>query len=209
MPYLGEFMSVTVDDRLLDAEQMGLSTVGQVLSHLRRDNRLVVNLLIDGAHPNLDRLGTVRQSPLVGHTVFIETAEPRQMALGIIEEVEKQLREADRLKSEAVQMLHKNAAHKAMEKLSGCFSAWMAAQESVRKTAQLLRINLDAIRVEAMSLAEFLSEFTAQLRQIKLALESRDFVSLCDILTCEATETSARWTIALSSIRETLALRNS
>src|ERR1700748_3731182 len=41
----GGRMSVTVDDQLLEAEQMGLRTVGQVLSHVQRDNRLVVNLL--------------------------------------------------------------------------------------------------------------------------------------------------------------------
>ena len=40
-------MSVMVDHERLEVEALGLRTVGQVLSHLQKDNRLVVNLLID------------------------------------------------------------------------------------------------------------------------------------------------------------------
>src|SRR3954466_1372762 len=74
-------MSVMVDHERLEVESLGLRTVGQVLSHLQKDNRLVVNLLIDGREPDLDPLPQVRQSPVTGHTLFIETAEPREMAL--------------------------------------------------------------------------------------------------------------------------------
>ena len=91
-------MSVTVDHERLQVDQLGLRTVGQVLSHLQRDNRLVVNLLIDGQEPDLDCLGQVKQSPLNGHTLFIETAEPRDMALEVVDEIENQFAEADRLR---------------------------------------------------------------------------------------------------------------
>src|SRR3954452_20139049 len=93
-------MSVMVDHERLEVERLGLRTVGQVLSHLQRDNRLVVNLLIDGREPDLDRIGVLRQSPLADHTLFIETAEPHEMALEVLDEVENQLDEADRLKGE-------------------------------------------------------------------------------------------------------------
>ena len=46
-------MSVTVDDELLPADEMGLQTVGQVLAHLQKENRLVVQVLIDGHEPDL------------------------------------------------------------------------------------------------------------------------------------------------------------
>ena len=41
-------MSVIVDDQTIPAEQLGLTTLGQLLNHLQRDNRLVVHVLIDG-----------------------------------------------------------------------------------------------------------------------------------------------------------------
>ena len=197
-------MSVTVDQEPLAVEKMGFRTVGEVLAHLRRDNRLVTNLLIDGREPDLNRIGTVRQAPLTGHTVYIETAEPRQMALDVLAEVESHLAEADRLKADAVDLLQRNQPVKAMEKLSGCFTTWHTAQESVRKISQLLGIDLETVRVSGLSLSTLMQEFAAQLRQIKASLEQRDFVTLSDILTYEATETSTQWRLALAAIRDVI-----
>ena len=199
-------MSVTVDHEVVAAEAMGMKTVGQVLSHVQRENRLVVNLLVDGQQPDLTRLGHLRASPLAGHTLYIETAEPREMALDVLDEVDVQLREADRLKGEAVDLLHRDQAAGAMEKLSGCFSTWQNAQESVLKTAQLLRIDLNTIGVDGRTFAELMGDFSEQLRQIKGALEDRDFVTLADVLAYETTQTSTQWLQALDAVRQTIAV---
>ena len=199
-------MSVTVDHETLEIEDLGFRTVGQVLTHVQRPNRLVINLLIDGEEPDLDMIGTVKRSPLAGHTIFIETAEPRQIALDALDEVEQQLSEADRLKSDAVEMLQIGSVEKAMQKLSGCFSTWQNAQQSVVKTAQLLRIDLDSMRVDGSSLSEMVDEFATQLREIKATLESRDFVALSDILTYETTQTNERWREALHALRKRIGL---
>jgi hypothetical protein len=199
-------MSVTVDHENLEVESLGLRTIGQVLSHLQRDNRLVVNLLIDGRQPDLDRLPQVRQSPLNGLTLFIETAEPREMALEVIAEVESQLREADRLKGEAVDLLQKSdGGARAMEKLSGCFSTWHNAQDAVEKVARLLRLDLDGVCVDGRSLTALVEEFSGQLRQVRQALEHRDFVTLGDVLAYEMTETTTQWRGALGAVRELIA----
>jgi len=195
-------MSVTIDHEPLATDQLGFRTVGQVLSKLQRDNRLVINLLIDGREPDLTQITMVRQWPLMGRTIFIETAEPRQMALDVLDEVEEQLDEADRLRGEAAELLQRNNVVKAMEKLSGCFSTWQTAQESVRKTAQLLRIDLNQIRMNGRSLQNLLQDFAEQLQQIKSALEIRDFVTLCDVLTYEANDAGERWMLALQAVRE-------
>ena len=181
---------------------MGFKTVGQVLSHVQREDRLVVNLLIDGREPDLSRLSAVKQSPLNGHSLYIETAEPRSMALEVLAEVDAQLAEADRLRREAVDLLQRNHPATAMERLSGCFTTWNNAQESVTKTAQLLKIDLDCVQIEMQSLGDLLGDFSGQLRQIREALEGRDFVTLGDILAYEATQTCSRWRQALEAIRQ-------
>ena len=195
-------MSVTVDHQLLEADQLGLRTVGQVLAHLQKDRRLVVNLLIDGCEPDLHSMGVVRREILDGHTLFIETADPKKLAADALCEVGEQLKEADRLRLEASELLQRNSPFKAMEKLSGCFGTWQHAQESVLKTAQLLRIDLSTLLVDDISLTDLLSDFTTQLREIKRALEHRDFVGLNDILRYEATRTSEQWRKALQSLLE-------
>ena len=94
-------MAVTVDHQPLLADELGLRTVGQVLAHLQRDNRLVVHVLIDGREPDLNHLGTVRREAIANHELCIETADPRQLATEALSEVGEQLKEADRLRIEA------------------------------------------------------------------------------------------------------------
>ena len=194
-------MSVTVDHESLAAESLGLTTVGHVLTHLQRDNRLVISLLIDGEKPDLGRLGQIRAAPLNGHTLFIETAEPQAIALEVLGEVDAQLEDGDRLKDEAVDLLQQNNPAAAMERLSGCFTIWNAARESIQKTTQLLRINVEQIEVAGRSLGDLLMDFTDQLKQIKSSLEGRDFVSLADILQYEMTQTTTHWREAVAYVR--------
>ena len=139
-------MPVTVDHQPLPTETLGLKTVGQVLAHLQEQDRLVVNVLIDGQEPDLNELSSIKQSAINGHTLFIETAEPREMALEVLDAVETQLDEADRLKKDAVEMLQANQLFQAMQKLSGCFTTWQHSQESIEKISQLLRIDRQALQ---------------------------------------------------------------
>jgi hypothetical protein len=119
----------------------------------------------------------------------------------VLAEVEEQLGEADRLKGEAVDLLQRNAAVRAMERLSGCFSTWQHAQESLLKTAQLLRIDLTRVTVGGSSLAEVCGNFITQLREVKQAMEDRDFVTLADVLTYEMTQTSRQWREAIGAMK--------
>ncbi len=194
-------MSVTVDRQPLAAEEMGLQTLGQLIAHLQKDNRLVVHVLVDGEEPDLSQMGSVRKIALNQHTLFVETADPCQLAIQALTEVEAQLDEADRLRGEASDLILQSQHQKAMEKLSGCFSTWQHAQESVLKTAQLLRLDLEAVQLGGQPLTETVRQFAGQLREIKSALENRDFVLLNDILTYEAVQTTARWRGAVAAMR--------
>src|SRR5207247_4602463 len=119
------------------------------------------------ALPILDQLCEVKQVLVQAHTLFIETAEPREMALEVLDEMEAQLRDADRFKGEAVELLQRGDAAKAMEKLGTCFRTWNNAHEAVVKTAELLRLDLEAVRIDEQSLSDLLGAFTGQLRDVK------------------------------------------
>jgi len=194
-------MSVMVDHAPLAAERLGLKTVGQVLTHLRRDNRLVVHVLIDGHEP--DRLRNIKKALLAEHTVFIETADPREMADEVLSEIESQLREAERIKSESAALLQRNQVAPAIEKLGGCFTTWQHVQESILKTALLLRLDLSQINVDGRALTELLDECKAHLGRIRAALEDRDFPTLTQLLS-QRTDGCARWQHVIQSLRLTI-----
>src|SRR4051794_17726658 len=110
-------MSVTIDDQPLATDELGLTTVGQVLTHVQRGKRLVVHLLIDGHEPDLGQLGALRGAPLTNHTLYIETAEPKRMALDVLKQIEGHLEETDGLRKQAVELLRASNVVKALEKL--------------------------------------------------------------------------------------------
>jgi hypothetical protein len=88
-------MHVTVDDQPLAAEELGLETIGQLLAHLQKANRLITHVLIDGEEPDLGKLAALKAAPLRGHTLYIETTEPKVMALEVLAAVEAQLLRMD------------------------------------------------------------------------------------------------------------------
>jgi hypothetical protein len=194
-------MSVSVDHQPLAADDLGLKTVGQVLTHLKKDNRLVVHVVIDGKEPDIKRFRAVKKFPVSAHTIFIETADPLQMARQVLDEVEAQLGEAERLKSESARLIGRNQYAPAMEKLGGCFKTWQHAQEALMKTAQLLRIDPQKIKVHGRAMTDLLAEFTGHVGQIRSALDGRDFPKLGELLAHKMSQVVEQWRDAIQSFR--------
>lgn len=197
-------MPVTVDDQALPAENLGLRTIGEVLNHLRQRNRLVVQVLVDGEEPDLEQMPALRSRPLGQHTVYIETTAPDELAAQILRELTQQLEQTDAVRESAVTLLRQNQPNRAMEKLAGCFAAWQSAQQSVQQIAELLSIDLQGIRVDGSSLVEVLGRFAEQLREIRQALENRDYVLLGDVLGEDSADTTRQWIDAIRQLRDVI-----
>ena len=198
-------MVVMIDSTALAVEDLGLTTLGQVLCHVQQQNRLVTQVLIDGLAPDLEHVPQLRGRALGGHTVFIETTEPRQITLEVIDAVEMQLTSAEEIRLEAIEDLQRNEPGAALGRLSGCFTVWQAAQQSIEKVSQLLRVDLNRVRVADQSLGDVLAEFVAELKRIRTALEHRDYVLLADTLAYEVGDTVAAWRLALVQLRAIVA----
>ena len=162
---------------------MGLKTVGQVLAHLKKDNRLVVRVRIDGAEPELKRIRVVKKFSILEHSVQIETADPRQMARAVLAEVEEELGEAQRMTAESTSLLRQNQVAPAVEKLGGVFTTWQHVHESLVRTAELLR------------------EIRSHLNQVRAAVEGRDFSTLTDLLAHKMSQSAEQWRDAIRSFR--------
>lgn len=197
-------MSVTVDDQPLPAESLGLTTVGQVLSYLRAKKRLVVHMMIDGQEPDFAKLEALYAQPVNRNALFIETADPKEIADDVFNQVESLLADSESLREQAVSHLQAGEHAEALKKLGTCFVTWNHTQESVQKVSRLLNIDLQTVRLEDQTLQQWLQAFAQQLTDIRAALESRDYVMLSDILAYEAHETSNRWREALDAMRSSM-----
>jgi hypothetical protein len=195
-------MSVTIDHEPLPVRELGLQTVGQVLAHVARDNRLVVQVLIDGQEPDINQIGSVRSTLIDGKTIFIETANSAELAQNVLSEVVTQLATAEQSKQQAADLLQQSQTSKALCELGVCIRTWQHAQQSVEKVLELLRIDPADVQVAHQPLAQCLANFSLQLRQIKSSLEQRDFVSLGDTLQYETSDTTQSWLSCIEAVRQ-------
>lgn len=194
-------MPIVIDRKNLAAESMGMETFGNVLTHLQKENRLVVHVLIDGEEPDLSALTALRQTRLADHTIFVETTEPAAMALDALEATDAVIDEAAQLSAAAAEALGAGNQNKAFQQLAGAFGKWQNAQDSVLKVSQLLRIDLETIEADGESLTKILDSFSGQLRDIRSAIEARDFVALADVLNYEIPTCAAQWHAAIEAMR--------
>ena len=197
-------MTLTVDSQRLATESLGFETLGDVLSHIKSSNRLVTQVLIDGQVPDLSSVANLRSRRLTDHTIFIETSAPNEIAGEVLDEIDSQMETADTARLTAIDHLAAGEPNEALKKLSGCFTTWQAAQQAIGQVAQLLKIDLDLVRVEDMSLSQSLSAFAEQLRGVRDALQRRDFVMLSDTLAYEMEPTIRQWRDALTQLRRSI-----
>jgi hypothetical protein len=197
-------MTLTVDSQRLPCESLGFQTLGDVLSHIKSSNRLVTQVLIDGQAPDLSSVATLRARRLTDHTIFIETSAPNEIAGEVLDEIDRQMQTADIARLAAVDHLAAGEPNEALKKLSGCFTTWQAAQQAIGQVAQLLKIDLDLVRVGDVSLGQSLATFADQLRGVRDALQRRDYVMLSDTLAYEMEPTICQWRGALSQLRQSI-----
>jgi len=194
-------MSVVIDRQTLPVRELGLQTVGQVLAHVAKDNRLVIQMLIDGQEPDITHLGRVRATPIDGRTIFIETANSAELAMNVLDEVVDMLTSAEQSKQSAAELLQQGQTTKALSQLGICIRAWQHAQQCIVKVLELLRIDAAEVTVNDHPLEECLQNFSLQLRDIKASLEQRDFVSLGDTLLYETADTTSNWLSCIDAVR--------
>lgn len=195
-------MPLVIDHQPVATDRPRLATVGDVLTHLQRENRLVVQVLIDGEEPDFEQPAGWRSTSTDAHTVFVETTEPQTMARDVLDEVQQQISDADRLGSEAARLVQAGQHTKAMENLSACFKRWQHVQEAILKISQLLRLDLNRVLLPSgRPVSNFFGIFGAQLRNIRDALEARDYVGLSDALTYELAESVQTWRDSVEAIR--------
>jgi hypothetical protein len=177
-------MSVYVDEEPLDAVSLRLTTVGQLLDHVTGQDRLVVSLLLDGQEPDFSNLAELRSRSIMDATLYLETTCPSQLANDALDAIDESVSQADDLRSAAAEAFRGGDASGALGKLAGCFSLWQTAHDSIGKTAKLLDTDLGGLTTNSgQSVLAVLESFAEQLRQLKSALESRDYVLCCDVLT--------------------------
>ncbi len=200
-------MQVYLDDNPVDVSDQAGMTVRQVAQQVREclapQERMLVAIHIDGHLVERDRLDEVLDSPAGEHgKIDFQSAVPRMLAREVLVHARALVAEAAPIREQAGEMLAAGQTARAMEMLGSCFAVWSQVQESMSRSVELLGLDLDQLQVDGKPASQMLDEFAQRLREVKEALENRDYVTLADILQYELQDTTERWQALLDLVIE-------
>lgn len=200
-------MHVYLDDNPFAVSDLASKTVREVAQEIRLtlqpQGRMLVGLSCDGRPvPPAELDEAMDRSVMCYERLDFQSAVPAVLAREVLGKAKELLAESSPLFEQAGQMLAAGQTPRAMELMGNCFSVWNQVQLSVGKAAELLGVDLSQLKVGDSNADVLLEEFADQLRQVKDALENRDYVLLSDILQYELLQAAPRWQEMLSRLIE-------
>ncbi len=200
-------MQVYLDNEpyeLTCSEQM---TIGQVVDQVKTAlpdrQRMLVAVRCDGQDVAPDRLDTVLGESVDRYEKLeLETSSPWDLAASALSGAGELFSETQGLIEQTVDLLNQGQTTRAMDLLGNCLRVWNQASETVRRTAQLVGLNLDQIVVAGQPISEVFTKLREQLSSVKESLEGRDYVLLADILQYEVPATAQQWQQMIQAVLE-------
>ncbi len=202
-------MHVYLDDQPFAISDLPSKTIrdiaGEIREALEPQGRILVAIFLNGQKdpvPPAEIESTL--SSLAGsfERVDFQSAVPQTLAREVLTQSRALVAEAAPICQQAGELLAEGQAPRAMEMLGNCFMVWTRVQDSMAKSVQLLGLDMSKLEVAGEPADELLQKFADELRQIKEALENRDYVQLSDILQYELRDVAPRWQALLDQLVE-------
>lgn len=200
-------MHIYVDDQPFAVSDLSSKTIrdiaGEIRDGLLPKGRILVAIFLNSQTTPVPpgQIETTLDSPVSQYErVDFQTALPQTLAREVLKQSRALVAEATPICRQAGEILAGGQTARAMEMLGNCFMVWSQVQESMTKSVQLLGMDLAKIDVDGQPADELLQKFADELRQIKEALENRDYVQLSDILQYELQEVAPRWQALLDRL---------
>ncbi|MEM9110430.1 MAG: hypothetical protein AAGC72_10450 [Planctomycetota bacterium] len=174
---------------LLAAVSESLAPTGRVVVEVKVDGESVTGPALDDDQPTAE-----------GSDIRVYSAKPSELVVGILEDVRSQLAASQQQQQQAAELLQQDDPAKAMDLVKQSIDGWLQAQQAVGQSAQLLQLDLQAIRVEHQPVIERMNELITALTELKDIVVANDFVALADALQYEWPDITDRWDTALGAI---------
>ena len=201
-------MPVKIDDQPVALEAGSLrALLAAAREHLAPAGRLVVQVQVDGEPVGMLSVGGVEEAldadqptDFDSQDVQMYSATPAELAVGALDQAREQIAAARQQQEDAADLLQKDEPAEALQLVGGSIAEWIQAQQAVTSVAQLLGLDLTAIKVDDQDVATRTQELLTRLVELKELLEANDHVALADALAYEWPETTDRWDAALGAM---------
>lgn len=195
-------MPVLIDDQNVPLTGQNLrELLASAQEHLAGSGRVVVEVKLDGQPITGDDLDSESPTPAQAE-VRVYTAEPGELAVGVLEQVREQLHAASKMQEEAADLLQQDEAGKALELVRKSVDGWLQSQQAVAQTAELLQVDLSKVEVDGEddTVVQRMHQLIQRLVELKDLIQANDFVSLADALAYEWPQITENWDAAIGAI---------
>jgi len=187
-------MQIAIDDAWADVPGQTLGAVVQAASdRVVGEGRVVVEVQCDGQLMPPDDLQRRHDEDVSERRIELRTADPRQLAVSVLEQVRIQLNLAAEQQEEAATLLQQDRMVDAMQLVGEALGAWQSAEQAVSQGARLTGLDLESIEVEGHSASKLVTDLADKLVALRDAVAARDTIALADQLAYEWPETTGQW----------------
>lgn len=199
-------LEVYVDERAYEIADSPELTVGRVLDRVRAaaraSDRLVVSVSCRGRELSADELAAIAGQHASGTgRLDLVTRPALQVARDIFVHSLALFEATTEPSQEAADLLVQGQTVRAMEILAGSFASWQTAHDSIVQAIGLAGLKIDELCRDGQTVEQAVVRFRDALRQIRQALQDRDFVLLGDLLQYELPETLNGWKGAILALQ--------
>jgi hypothetical protein len=175
-------------------EQPLRAVIDSVQAIITQRRRVVQEVLVDGQTVPADQVEQWLARP-AGQVAVVEfkTACPRRLARDTLAAVAAMLADTSRLQQGAADKLAAGQTGKALELLLGCLNHFRLAEGAVRQAVQVAKLDLEQVKVGQKPVGAVIQDLAGQLTQVKVALETRDYAMLGDLLNYELPKVADAW----------------
>ncbi|MFA5866023.1 MAG: hypothetical protein WC975_15220 [Phycisphaerae bacterium] len=191
-------MVISIDGQKYSQTEVKDQTVGDLLVDIRASladsGRMIVSIVCDGKVLEPDQISAVLQEAVEKYLeIDFQTAVPRQLARDSLEACREFLLDIEETVRQIVDHLRQAQVQEAMELMGPMFGRLNDSYRGLQGTFQLLKIDPESVELSAGNAGRFMTGLVEKLRQIKLALENKDYVGLTDLFEYELAPTISEW----------------
>ncbi len=170
---------------ILAAAQQQLAPAGRSVVEIQVDGQVItgqeINRYLDG------------RSELGASSVHLYSADPRLLAVEVLQQVQQQLDVARDEQVAAAEAFQQDKASEGIAHVGSAINIWLQVQQAVTYGSAMAQVKLDDKVFEDRPVPEHVQHLLEQIRQLRDLLAQRDTLGLADMLAYEWSPTLDLW----------------
>jgi hypothetical protein len=195
-------MQIYLDDSPLPTDARTLAAVLDAAQEQLADNRLIVEIRLDGQELSQEQLEAIQDQTLNAEEVELVTASPHELARQTLLDLVEALSAAAEHQQRAAEHLQADDPQAAMGEVREALTVWQQGQEAVLRSAEATGLSLEGMEIDGRALPELIQALADGLNQVRDQVNDGDWLGLADTLAYDLAEMIPAWQALAEQLAE-------